>query len=344
MFGERVGIDFMKDWYPPVGMRLGATHYVTRSAPWLKHYFSLQKLESAFTPGIRGIVFWGGRSTAKLARRIAWVRRLPYWYLEDGYIRSVGLGKENTLPISIAVDDLGMPVDASRASRLEQLIAGSAQMDVGALGSDIRNVLVENRLSKYNNLPHREVKLERTTKRRVLLVDQVFGDVSVPMSGGSPESFARMLDDAVASGAQCVVRTHPDVMAGFRKGYLTEKAARTPGVILLSDAVSVSSILAAVDEVWTVSSQFGLDALLRGLPVRCYGAPFYSGWGLTEDRLSRFSKAMVPRRQARPTVDQLVAATFALYPSYRETKTWAEIDVFRAVDALAAERKALDLD
>ena len=334
----------MKDWYPPVGTRLGATHYVTRSAPWLKHYFGLHELESAFSPGIGGIVFWGGRSTAKLARRIAWFRRLPYWYLEDGYIRSVGLGKENTLPISIVVDDLGMPVDASRASRLEQLIAGSAQMDVGALGSDIRNVLVENRLSKYNNLPHRELKLERTTKRRILLVDQVFGDVSVPMSGGSPESFARMLDDAVASGAQCVVRTHPDVMAGFRRGYLTERAAQTPGVILLADAVSVASMLVVVDEVWTVSSQFGLDALLRGLPVRCYGAPFCSGWGLTEDRLSRFSKAMVPRRQARPTVDQLVAATFALYPSYRDTRTWAEIDVFRAVDALAAERKALDLD
>ena len=344
MFGERVGIDFMKDWYPPVGMRLGATHYVTRSAPWLKHYFGLQKLESAFTPGIRGIVFWGGRSTAKLARRIAWVRRLPYWYLEDGYIRSVGLGKENTLPISIAVDDLGMPVNASGESRLERLIAGAVHTDIEALGSDIRNALVENRLSKYNNLPHREVKLERTTKRRILLVDQVFGDVSVPMSGGSPESFARMLDDAVASGAQCVVRTHPDVMAGFRKGYLTEKAARTPGVILLSDAVSVASILAAVDEVWTVSSQFGLDALLRGLPVRCYGAPFYSGWGLTEDRLSQFSRTMLPRRRARPSIDQLIAATFALYPSYRDTRTWAEIDVFRAVDALAAERKALDLD
>jgi capsular polysaccharide export protein len=342
--GNGKGRRLQKDWLPPLGTRIGATFYVRQSQPWLRYYFGIEKLEMTLSPGIGGVVLWGGRIPAKAARLVARMRGLPLWFLEDGFLRSVGLGKELSLPISVCIDDLGMPVDASRASRLEQLIAGSAQMDVGALGSDIRNVLVENRLSKYNNLPHREVKLERTTKRRILLVDQVFGDVSVPMSGGSPESFARMLDDAVASGAQCVVRTHPDVMAGFRKGYLTEKAARTPGVILLSDAVSVSSILAAVDEVWTVSSQFGLDALLRGLPVRCYGAPFYSGWGLTEDRLSRFSKAMVPRRQARPTVDQLVAATFALYPSYRDTRTWAEIDVFRAVDALAAERKALDLN
>lgn len=333
-----------KDWFPLAGMRLGATHYVTRSAPWLKHYFGIRELESAFAPGVKGIVFWGGRSTARLARRIAWFRRLPYWYLEDGYLRSVGLGKENTLPISIIVDDLGMPVSAAAPSRLERLIAQSAGMEVAALGAEIRTALVRNRLSKYNNLPHREPKLDRTVRRRILLVDQVLGDVSVPMSGGSPESFARMLEDAVASGAQCVVRTHPDVMAGFRKGYLTEKAAETPGVILLADAVSVASVLDAVDEVWTVSSQFGLDALLRGIPVRCYGAPFYSGWGLTEDRLGEESRAALPRRQARPSVDHLVAATFSLYPCYRDTTSWDEIDVFRAIDTLVEERRRLDLD
>ncbi|MFB9947235.1 capsular biosynthesis protein [Rhizobium puerariae] len=333
-----------KDWYPSPGMRLGATIYVTRSAPWLKHYFGIGELESAFAPGIRGVVFWGGRSTARLARRIAWFRRLPYWYLEDGYLRSVGLGKEKTLPISIIVDDLGMPVDVSRASRLERLIAASVDMDVAGLGAGIREALIASGLSKYNNLPHREPRLDRTTRRRVLLVDQVFGDVSVPMSGGSPESFARMLEDAVASGVQCVVRTHPDVMAGFRKGYLTEKAAQTPGVVLLADAVSVASVLDVVDEVWTVSSQFGLDALLRGIPVRCYGAPFYSGWGLTDDRLGDASREALPRRLARPSVDQLTAATFSLYPSYRNTESWEEIDVFEAIDMLVMERRALDLD
>ncbi len=341
MNGAWVGLT--KDWYPN-GVRLGATHYVTRSAPWLKHYFALEELESAFAPRIGGIVFWGGRSTAKLARRIAWVRRLPYWYLEDGYLRSVGLGKENTLPISVIVDDLGMPVDASRPSRLERLIADAAEMDFASNGAQIREAIVRHRLSKYNNLPHREPKLGPTTRRRVLLVDQVFGDVSVPMAGGSPESFSRMLEDAVARGAQCVVRTHPDVMAGFRKGYLTELAARTPGVILMADAISVASMLDVVDEVWTVSSQFGLDALMRGIPVRCYAAPFYAGWGLTEDRLGERSRAMLRRRLARPSVDQLVAAAFDLYPSYRDTKAWQGIDVFRAIDTLVAERQTLNLD
>lgn len=324
-------------------MRLGATIYVRRSAPWLKHYFGIHELESAFAPGIKGIVFWGGRSTAKLARRIAWFRRLPYWFLEDGYLRSVGLGKENTLPISVVVDDLGMPVNAYAPSRLEQLIAGSAGTDAGVLGGRIREQLVHHKLSKYNNLPHRAPQIERTAKRRILLVDQVLGDVSVPSSGGSPEVFDAMLRDAVASGAQCVVRTHPDVMAGFRKGYLTEKAAATPGVILNSDPVSVASVLDVVDEVWTVSSQFGLDALLRGMPVRCYGAPFYAGWGLTDDCYAEDVKSGVgKRRVVRPTVDQLAAATFAFYPSYRDTAGWHEIDVFDAIETLVAERRKVN--
>ncbi|WP_117192561.1 capsular polysaccharide export protein, LipB/KpsS family [Rhizobium terrae] len=333
-----------KDWLPPPGARLGATFYVRQSQPWLSHYFGVDRLEATLSPGIGGVILWGGRIPAKAARVIARMRGLPRWFLEDGFLRSVGLGKENALPISIQIDDLGMPVKASTPSRLERLIAGSVDRDVALLGADIREALVREKLTKYNNLPHRAPKLEPTTRRRILLIDQVFGDVSVPMAGGSPGSFARMLDDALASGAQCVVRTHPDVMAGFRKGYLTEKAAQTPGVILMADAISVASILGVVDEVWTVSSQFGLDAMLRGIPVRCYAGPFYAGWGLTDDRLGERSKAMLSRRTARPNVDQLTAAAFSLYPVYRDTAGWNEIDVFQAIDKLVTERRQLDLD
>ena len=52
------------------------------------------------------------------------------------------------------------------------------------------------------------------------------------------------------------------------------------------------------------------EALLRGLPVRCFGAPFYSGWGLTEDL------APGADRGRRLDLDALAAATLILYPSY----------------------------
>lgn len=321
-------------------MALGATFYVREAFPWLRHYFDLQQISSTFSPKAEGIVSWGGRIPAKTAAAIARLRGLPHWNLEDGFLRSVGLGKTGSVPLSIIADDLGLPVDAGRSSRLERLIAYDASPQIGESGRRIRELLVEHRLSKYNHLPHRQPKIDATTRRRLLLVDQVVGDVSVGRALGDRGSFEIMVRDAVASGAQCLVRTHPDVMAGFRKGYLTELTARTPGAVLVSDAVSVASILDVVDEVWTVSSQFGLDALLRGLPVRCYAAPFYAGWGLTDDHFSDKAKTIVGQnRTARPTVDQLAGTVFSTYPSYRDPSNWNRIDVFRAIDLIVAGQR-----
>jgi len=326
-----------KAWWPRQGSRLGATFFVRNAFPWLGRYFGDDDLASTLSPRIEGVVSWGGRLPARTAMAIAQARALPHWHLEDGFLRSVGLGKDGTAPVSIIADDMALPVDGGRSSRLERLIAAAAAGTHDDLGRLIRERMVYHRLSKYNNLPHRQPSIERTRRRRILLVDQVLGDVSVERALGSRRSFDRMLDGALASGAQCVVRTHPDVMAGYRKGYMTERAARMPGVILLADKVSAASILDVVDEVWTVSSQLGFDALLRGIPVRCHAVPFYAGWGLTEDRVDPAGQAALVRRGvARPSIDALTAAALGLYPCYRDPQTWKAIDVFAAMDLLVS--------
>jgi len=328
-----------KPWHPPVGMRLGAAFFVRNDFPWLNQYFGSQKLASVLSPGIGGIVSWGGRIPAKMAAAIARFRHLPHWYLEDGFLRSVGLGKTGAIPLSIVIDDLGLPVDAHRPSRLERLIEGAGE--AGALGSAIGEQIVLNKLSKYNHLPHRPPRIAPTSRRRILLVDQVVGDVSVGRALGSQASFERMFADGLASGAQCLIRTHPDVMAGLRKGYLTADAAAKGDAVLIDDAVSVASILEIVDEVWTVSSQFGFDALLRGIPVRCYAAPFYAGWGVTQDHFGVYTKAaLAGRRTKLRTVDQIAAAAFSLYPTYRDPTDWREINVFQAIELIVAQQQA----
>jgi capsular polysaccharide export protein len=60
----------------------------------------------------------------------------------------------------------------------------------------------------------------------------------------------------------------------------------------------------------------GFEALLRGLPVTTYGAPFYAGWGLTTDRSD-----VPPRRRARPSIEALAHATLIDYPRYFDPKT-----------------------
>ncbi len=328
-----------KPWLPPVGTSLGAMRWLRKDMPWVKDYLGLSEIQTCLAPGIDGTIAWGGRIVAKMTQAIATARHLPHWRLEDGFLRSVELGKSGVLPFSIVADDLALSTDASRASRLERLIAEASEDD---RAGDVREAIVLHGLSKYNHLPHREPKFDQTGKRRILLVDQVKGDVSVPLSLGSSSSFATMLNDALASGAHCIVRTHPDVIAGYRKGYLTDMAKGRAGVTLSAEPVSAASILKVVDEVWTVASQFGFDALLRGLPVRCYAAPFYAGWGLTEDHMGGQARAIVStRRGIERNIDQLTAAAFIHYPIYRDPQTRQATDVFRAIDAIVAGRARL---
>ncbi|MDB5316990.1 MAG: capsular biosynthesis protein [Rhodospirillales bacterium] len=58
----------------------------------------------------------------------------------------------------------------------------------------------------------------------------------------------------------------------------------------------------------TITSLTGFEALLRGKRVACHGMPFYSGWGLTEDR------QVLPRRVRRLSLDALVAGALIAYP------------------------------
>jgi capsular polysaccharide export protein len=70
----------------------------------------------------------------------------------------------------------------------------------------------------------------------------------------------------------------------------------------------------ACDEVHTMNSLTGFDALLRGKQVVTYGQPFYAGWGLTEDRCEG-GQALV-RRTRLLTLDELVAGVLLKYPLY----------------------------
>lgn len=50
-----------------------------------------------------------------------------YCALEDGFTRSLGLGVNAAPPLGMIVDDLGIYYDASRPSRLEELIKQEAE-------------------------------------------------------------------------------------------------------------------------------------------------------------------------------------------------------------------------
>src|SRR5260221_959460 len=158
--------------------------------PHLEALFGGRRVAYAGTPraakGATALAGWGMGGTGGLAPRLASSIGVPRLLVEDGFIRSVGLGKSGAPTVSIAVDDVGIYYDASAPSRLEALLAipGWESEELIAAGSRFRDLLIVERLTKFNHLPDRMPRLRRTP--RILLVDQVRGDRSIALACAPP--------------------------------------------------------------------------------------------------------------------------------------------------------------
>ncbi|SEQ89969.1 capsular polysaccharide biosynthesis protein [Thalassovita taeanensis] len=270
----------------------------------------------------RGAMVWAGK--ADLAPEAA-VR------IEDGFLRSRGLGAELVPPLSLVCDDLGIYYDPTRESRLERLIAARARLrpDQELRAQALRVQVCRAGLSKYNlggALP------DLPEGRRILVPGQVEDDASIRLGAGDVCTNLGLLRAARAANPDAVIlyKPHPDVEAGLRPGAVPHDAALELADAVLEQADPVA-VLDQVQEVWTMTSLLGFEALLRGVKVVVLGTPFYAGWGLTRD-LGR-----VPaRRQAHVALDGLVHAVLIDYPRYRDPVTGLACPVEVIVDRLAA--------
>ncbi len=277
----------------------------------------------------------GAAAVARAAREgrrlMAWASRAEATpgavRVEDGVLRSRGLGADLVSPLSLALDDLGIHYDPSRESRLERLVAEPLAPWRRERAERLVRRLVEARLSKYNTggapppLPE---------GRRILVPGQVEDDASVRWGAGGVRTNRDLLRAARAAnpGAAILWKPHPDVEAGLRPGAVPDARDLADAVLAGVDAVAA---IEAADEVWTITSTLGFEALLRGKPVTCLGAPFYAGWGLTTDL------GPVPaRRRARPGLPGLVHAALIAYPRYVDPVTGLACPVEVAVDRLAS--------
>ena len=85
--------------------------------------------------------------------------------------------------------------------------------------------------------------------------------------------------------AYIVYKPHPDVVAGLRASGSGETNARVCCDEVVGD-VAMGALLAQVDEVHTLTSLTGFEALMRGKKVVAYGMLFYASWGLTRMALT----------------------------------------------------------
>jgi capsular polysaccharide export protein len=253
--------------------------------------------------------------------------------LEDGFLRSVGLGADLIRPVSWVVDGRGIYYDATRPSDLEHLLAETAFAPATLVrAAFLRERIVAEGLTKYN-VGISGWQRPSGAGKVILVPGQVESDASLVY--GAPEIRSNMgLLQAVRQAnpdAYVVYKPHPDVMAGLRaKGTGEDEAMRWCDE-RVTDA-AMGDLLMAVDEVHVLTSLAGFEALLRGKPVTCYGQPFYSGWGLTTDVV------LNPRRGRRLSLDELVSGALIEHPIYLSRVRDSLITPEQALDELLAWR------
>lgn len=284
-------------------------------------------------------LLWGGSEVnfsskpvdASGAGKIAvWKSRLPVALLaeleqtpdklievEDGFIRSAGLGADCVPPLSIVVDRSGVHFDPRGPSDLERLIeVGEFPGEILERARTLRELIVSSGVSKYG--AGEIAQVSRDAGRRYILVPgQVEDDRSVLCGGGGVRGNLDLLRRvrADAPDAYILYKPHPDIEAGHRVGAIPEEQCLEVADEIVRNQ-SISSLITAVDEVHVNTSLAGFEALLRLKPVTTHGVPFYAGWGLTRDL-----GAVPVRRTAKRTIDELVAGVLLLYPRYLDPLT-----------------------
>ncbi len=278
------------------------------------------------------VAIWRARLSASQQRALADAQPAII-EIEDGFIRSNGLGADCVPPLSIMVDAAGPHFAPGEASELERLLQeGEFSADLVTRARALREVIVAGGLSKYETGGAEHLPRPGGARRHVLVPGQVEDDRAVTSGGALPSNLELLRRARAEAGpdAYLIYKPHPDVLAGHRRGLIPQEE-----MAALADRVEtqapIAALIAMVDELHVNSSLAGFEALMRGKQVTVHGVPFYAGWGLTVDR------GPVPaRRTARRTLDEVVAAALLLYPRYLDPETGlpcpAEVLVERLAD------------
>lgn len=277
------------------------------------------------------LAIWPSRVSPALAQRAA-DQGVALARIEDGFLRSPGLGVHLVPPLSITLDRQGLHYDPTRPSDLETLLRTHPfPPALLARAARLRAAIVAAGIGKYGRsdaAPPIELPPDRPV---MLVIGQVADDRSVQLGDvarlGNAGLIARVR--AEAPDALLLYRPHPDVIAGHRDGDVPRAVLGLVDCVL-DRPCALAPLLARADAVHVLTSLTGFEALLRGRPVVCHGAPFYAGWGLTSDRVP------LPRRGRPVPIDALVAASLLLYPLYLDPETGLPCAAERVVAHLAA--------
>ncbi|MDU6924750.1 capsular polysaccharide biosynthesis protein [Franconibacter helveticus] len=303
--------------------------------PFLKTPFNRLSFGNA-PPHATACVVWGTKGEQQWKSATS-TRQLSVWRMEDGFLRSVGLGSELHAPLSLVLDKQGIYYDATRPSDLERLLQQSDLfLEETERAKRLRLRLAQSRLCKYNLGEPWQRPASAKGRLLVLVPGQVEDDAS--LQTGAPglatnQALLRAVRQA-RPDAFIVYKPHPDVAYGRRPGFISKQDALRWADTVTQNAHIIDCICHA-DEIHTMTSLCGFEGLMHEKKVFCYGLPFYAGWGLTTDTLR------CDRRTRSLTLDELVYQTLIAYPTYIHPVSKKIISAEEAVEYLIYRSAAM---
>lgn len=297
---------------------------------------------AALQPNIHDTVVCWGATMPLAVMAVVQAKGARSIRMEDGFVRSVGLGSDMVLPQSLVFDSRGIYFDPTGPSDLEHLLNHDVFDEATlARAARVRAFIVEHGLTKYNLDAPRSLSWPSAGRPVLLVPGQVEDDASIRLGCTTICTNLGLLEAVRASApdAWIVYKPHPDVMSGNRRGRLHLKQALRFANVVQTTA-SVVDCITASDEVHTMTSLSGFDALLRGKPVVTYGQPFYAGWGLTVDKCQ--DGPAYARRTRRLSLDALVAGVLLRYPVYWDWELRGYTQCEAVLERLLAQRQALE--
>jgi capsular polysaccharide export protein len=256
-------------------------------------------------------------------------------FVEDGFIRSVGLGVEMNKPLSWVFDKKGIYYNPHRRSDLEDILLKISMNDqMIERVNRLKQILVSNNITKYN-LESRQTEL-RYSKKNILVIGQVDEDLSINYGANYVKNNFEFLKKVRFDfpDKYIIYKPHPDYESGLRSSSSANKDMHLYADKIIKKA-SIIDALHLADIVVVNTSLSGFEALIRDKEVVCYGEPFYSGWGLTKDM---YVESIKSRRNRKLLLEELMYGCLVIYPNYFHPETHESIEIEEAIQLMSTEK------
>lgn len=255
--------------------------------------------------------------STKQDRTLSWAARSTDadLLIEDGFIRSNGLGGKLIAPLSLNLDFLAPYYDCSKQSELEKMISESKGLNEKQTlrAQNVIKKIKEKGISKYNidteTIDKVDILKKANGRKIALVIGQVESDVSIKHGSPKIKTNYALVEKVSEKMHDCFIiyKPHPEEDQNIR--YCGEAPNENHYDLKLTNC-SLREVMDISDSVHVMTSLSGMEALIMDKEVHAYGLPFYAGWDLTKDEVS------TERRNKKVSLEELFYYSYIEYPTY----------------------------